>query len=748
MSTERERLERIRILDVARVENSFEFLNIVEITAEIFNAPIAAITVLDSDTQWFFASKGLQIDRSERCDAFCNITIEQDTPFVVEDALAQAAFAHNRYVTEDPHLRFYAGAPISLTPGLRIGALIVIDQAPRKVDSGRLRQLERLADVAAEAFRQRGHVACVEQLSKKLTERERFTHAQNQLLQETQEVFEVASELANFGSWSLDFETNTVTWSRGVKRIHGVADDFEPTLENAISFYEPEARPAIEAWVRKAIASGEDYSIEQPIRTAAGERKTVRSIGRVGRDEHNVPKRLYGCALDVTEERCRQEITERLATRDALTDLMNRRSIEAAYAKRLAVESDATTLQLMLLDLDHFKFVNDSEGHAVGDRVLQCFAQLLRRSARSSDSVARLGGDEFLMMIESPDADAGARVAERVLAQARQEPLLCNRATPVSTSIGLSGVSSKGLDFAAALKCADVALYEAKRLGRNRMVRYQPSLGASHVKRREELTRLAAALDEGRVAPAYQMQRRLSDGRLCGFEALARVHDPERGLLTPGAFPTAFQDRACVNRISNTILEQVAADAAKVRALGLDFGRISVNVAELQLLDEDFEERLDDLVMRRQLSHEDFVLELTETILLSAAADRVKERLARLQRRGVAVAFDDFGTGYASLTHLRAMPIDQLKIDRSFVGSLLTDQTCRTITKSIVEMASMLGIETVAEGVETIEVAETLRGFNCDLVQGFLYSKPVLFDAMLEQLRAENRPIVHQSSTG
>jgi len=286
------------------------------------------------------------------------------------------------------------------------------------------------------------------------------------------------------------------------------------------------------------------------------------------------------------------------------------------------------------------------------------------------------------------------------------------------------------------MKRADLALYEAKRQGRAQVAVYDSGLGDAFHVRQSTLRAVDHALRAGQIVPCYQPTFCLETGALAGFEALARWQHPERGLLAPGAFREAIDDPALATRISEAVLATLVADAARLRALGLRFGRLAINVTELQLLDNGFLGRLDEWLAANAVGYGDLTIELTENILLSRRTETIRQRLETLSARGAQIAFDDFGTGFASLTHLREFRIDRLKIDTSFVRTLTTDSSSAAIVAGLVYMAHKLGIEVVAEGIEDGATERCVREMGCDVGQGWHYARPLPLDGVVAFIRA------------
>lgn len=724
----------VAALDIVCADFCPRLGGIVEIAAQAFDAPIAVIAVMDATGEWPVWSLDGRHAFGPRDAAIAAAVIAEGAALAVPNALTDPRLGAVAAAQPEGPAVAYAGAPISMTTGAAFGVLYVADRQARAFTPDQLGVLDRLAELAGDTFRLRSEARARAQLATQAEEARALAEQKFRELRDAHALFDLASKLADLGWWRFDPATQSVSWSDGIRRIHRVSEDYAPTLEGALGFYDAADRPAIVEEISKCVEQGERFEFERPLRTADGRRRWVRSFGRM------VDGILVGCLQDVTERHSSDEAIELLATRDPATGVQNRRALEAAYEKlRRRVDFERTPHRMLLIDLDNFKQVNEIDGFDVGDQMLMRCATLLRELVRSEDFVARIGADEFVVLqAEGERGSADLSIADRLIARLAAEPALVDRPQPVTASIGEVRLDDPQLRFSEALRRADMALAHARQgNARGRAALYTNGLGDASSKRSSVLKMADAALRDDRIVAFYQQKRSLSTGEICGFEALARLKHPSRGVLAPGQFLAAFDDMLTATRISEAVLTQAAADAARLRDLGLLHGRIAVNITERQLLDPTFCDRLDALVSAHDLRHDMFVLEMTENTLLSRSVETIQDRLTALSERGVVMSFDDFGTGWASLTHLRVFSIDQLKIDRSFVRPLLTDESCRAITQSMLQMATALGIETVAEGVEDAETAELLAAMGCDKVQGFYYAKPAPFEDAVAQLRAQ-----------
>ncbi len=451
---------------------------------------------------------------------------------------------------------------------------------------------------------------------------------------------------------------------------------------------------------------------------------------------------LIWVRTDITPLKQAELEAKERARRDPLTGLLNR----AGFIGLLKAKAEAHARYhpdeppsgcLLVLDVDHFKSVNDVYGHDAGDRLLITIARRLERSIRKTDVAARLGGDEFALFLSDTGPDsARSRVEQIILGACRATSIGPLRLLP-SLSVGAAIAGQDGTDCETLLRHADRALYEAKREGRGRAVFYCDRLAEELADRRRLAERLRRALAADRIEVALQPQLQLADGAIVGFEALARWTDGDTP-VPPVAFVAAAEEHGLAERLGRAVTRRAL---AAIRTLRLASGlavRVSVNVSTAQLLAEDFAEQIEALLAEAALPPEALELEITETVLLDRSFARISETLRRLRQRGIRLALDDFGTGHASLSHLGTLAADSLKIDRSFVSAIGVDRRRELIVRTIIGLARGLGLDCVAEGVESRQQFEFLECYGCSLVQGYLIGRPMpVGDA--EALLRENR---------
>ncbi|HRC72415.1 MAG TPA: EAL domain-containing protein [Candidatus Competibacter sp.] len=430
-------------------------------------------------------------------------------------------------------------------------------------------------------------------------------------------------------------------------------------------------------------------------------------------------------ATDITEQKQAEQRIEHLAYYDALTDLPNRTLLaqRAELALALAARRDEE-LALLFLDLDRFKEVNDSLGHAEGDTLLVQVATRLKSLLRNSDTVCRLGGDEFVLLLPDAGRDGAPKVADKILAAFREPFTVAGHSLRVTVSVGAALYPHDGITFDDLLKNADTALYRAKQEGRNTQVSYAREMNVAAFERLVLESELRKAIECGQLVAYFQPKVYLSDGRLAGAEALVRWLHPERGLISPGFFIPVAEASGLIVALGDWMLEAVCRQLAAWREAGFPPLTVAVNLAARHFRDLECVGRIQNLLAAHDLPPQALELELTESTLLDGGA-RTTETLLALQHLGIGLAIDDFGTGYSSLGYLKRLPITALKIDQSFVRDLVTDTDDRVLAATIVNLSHSLGLGVVAEGVETEEQRRILLEQGCDFAQGYLFGPPV-----------------------
>lgn len=466
------------------------------------------------------------------------------------------------------------------------------------------------------------------------------------------------------------------------------------------------------------------------------------SVGTVSRDRRDVllsavsvqvdgATCIISSLVDITGRKAVEERIRIAAQHDVLTGLPNRALFQTTLDAAIAeAEASGARVGLILIDLDAFKEVNDTLGHEAGDALLKEVARRLSGAIGPRDLVARLGGDEFVIIAACEAERHWPSLRIHALSQAILEVLgpamaVSGRVVSPRASLGLALFPEHAANAVDLFTNADLALYAAKAAGRNRATSFVPALRADIEHRVSVAREMRVALERGGLVPYYQPKVSLSSGEIVGFEALARWQHPSRGLLAPGSFATVFDDPEIGIAVGDALARQIFADVAGWIARGFDPGRVFLNLSSAQFAQDDLAERLIEALADAGLAHDRIGVEVTETVLLGGHGDRVSAVLATLHAVGVSVALDDFGTGYASLTHLKQYPVDEIKVDRSFVRDLERDPNDAAIVTAVVQLGQSLGLTVTAEGVESEAQVAFLREQGCAFAQGYLYGKPM-----------------------
>jgi diguanylate cyclase (GGDEF)-like protein/PAS domain S-box-containing protein len=437
---------------------------------------------------------------------------------------------------------------------------------------------------------------------------------------------------------------------------------------------------------------------------------------------------------DISDRRERESKLLRLASQDTLTGLSNRHRFSTLLSECL--ESDGAA-SIILLDLDGFKEVNDTQGHLIGDSLLQAIGVRLPYMLGRHAEVARIGGDEFAVLLQGVSDPIEVHSQAQAILEAFRQPFeLGGRILELGTSIGIACAPAHGTDPEELIASADFALYKAKADGGNVIRLYDATMRSETSARRALRDELLKAHHSGQLELFYQPQVSLRDKSIVGVEALLRWHHPQRGLLSPSIFMPALDQSALALEIGWWTLDQAAERAGMLQALGFDI-KVAVNLFPGQLRAPNLIHKVANALQRHSLRADRLELEVTETIAL-ADDDRSFEAMTSVRNLGVGIAFDDFGTGYASLSSLQRYPLTTLKIDKGFVQHINDRSSDFAITRALVSLSREMGLKTIAEGIETEEQERTLIELGCPSGQGYLYGKAVPFPTLIDFLQKAN----------
>jgi diguanylate cyclase (GGDEF)-like protein/PAS domain S-box-containing protein len=496
------------------------------------------------------------------------------------------------------------------------------------------------------------------------------------------------------------------------------------------------------------IAAAEPFDFEYRMHAADGRVLWIWEKTAIQRDAAGRPAAVNGVMLDVTELRATQDALlaeaerragdrERFeaalkrqaeehrhhALHDELTGLPNRRRLYEALHEQMGIVDPSDGFALLLVDLDRFKEVNDVLGHQSGDELLCQVAARFGREVREDDVLARLGGDEFAVLVSGRNgAEAGLEIARRLSGALEREFLLSDVPVHVEASIGIARFPHDGRDATALLRCADSAMYAAKDLS-TELELFDGERDHHSPTRLKRLGELRRALSRGELVLHYQPKLKLGTGDVVGVEALVRWQHPEQGLLPPGEFVPLAEQTGLIKPLTSFVLRRALEQLSHWQRAGHDLS-VAVNVSERSLLDPEFPAEVARVLSATGVRSDHLELEITEGTIM-ADPERAAGVLRRLDALGVSLSLDDFGTGYSSLSRLRELPIDEIKIDRSFAARIEADARDLAIMRSTIELGHNLGCSVVAEGLETAEALDCVAALGCDTGQGFHIARPL-----------------------
>lgn len=676
---------------------------VVQIAVRMFGMPVAAVNMIGSDHVFFAAATGIGEVNMGRDVSFCAHAITQHDVMVVGDASRDERFHDNPLVTAPGGVRFYAGVPLLSVEGQPLGALCIIDSQPHedfsRDDCERLRELARMAADRLELRR-------IEVASAR-----------------TRPLFEEYAGTSPTPVVWFDCWGEIVAWNEAAASLFGY--ELAEGAGQAFELLLPERQRS----AFRGLISGASDATSLDGMAVPGEITGVRkdgselSLGLTLFSWSEKGKLKFEAVLkDLTARQREEEALRQLASVDVLTGLANRGQFYRCAEEVLVQSRPASVL---MIDLDGFKDVNDSLGHAVGDGILREVAQRLDRLASAGATVARIGGDEFAILepnLLSPEH--AMRFAQAVIASIAEPILIDAHEIRVAASCGVALAPLHAQEALELVGNADLALFKAKSSGRSHAFVFLPALKMEAAARHLYGMELHRAVANGEFLLFYQPQVSLRDGSLRGAEALIRWQHPQRGLLSPAAFLPSLEGGPLAAIVGAWILDEACAQAAYWRRNGAPNLRMGVNLFGAQFRMGNLVTQVLEALERHGLPAEALELEITENIVLNHD-DTVLSTLQTLRSYGVGIAFDDFGTGYASLSLLKTYPLSRIKIDRSFVIGMLETQQDLSVIRAILDMARSFDLETIAEGIETSAQRDRLRAERCTEGQGYLFAKPM-----------------------
>ena len=488
------------------------------------------------------------------------------------------------------------------------------------------------------------------------------------------------------------------------------------------------------------LRAGRTWSGETLLRRKDGSFVPVLGTATPFFDDRGHPAGMIGVSTDISERKALEAELERRASHDLLTGLYNRRVFVDRLGQallRTTRRKNSLKVGVLFMDLDRFKTINDYLGHEAGDRLLVTVAERFKQRLRPDDVLARFGGDEFAVLLENVENPSEViRVAQRI-GEALQEPLTVDdHQVSVSTSVGIAlGTAHANDDPEGMLREADVAMYRAKEQGPGHYAVFDPAMQTRAQERIELEAELRRALEQGEFVLFYQPEVSLHNGSMVGFEALLRWQHPERGLLKPSAFVPLAEETDLITPIGTWVLEEACRQAKRWEEEHLPAppATMEVNLSARQLARRGLAQTVEEALRRANLAAHALALDITETVLIGASEHNA-QALEALKKMGIRLYLDDFGTGYSSLSYLKRLPVDRVKVDRTFVKGLGGNATDTALVRMIIDLCHTLGIEVLAEGVETSDQAALLKDMGCDLGQGYYFARPLRSEELAEQL--------------
>ncbi|MDF2493772.1 MAG: hypothetical protein K0S66_706 [Sphingomonas sp.] len=560
-----------------------------------------------------------------------------------------------------------------------------------------------------------------------------------QALRDSEERFRLAAQAAGLGIWDYDAVHQRREWSAEFKDMLGLSPHVIPSLDTAMAVVVPEDRHLLQALATAAWSgdSSAQFDVTLRVRRANDlEERWMQTSGWRIRTSTGRLERILVTIRDVTEERTAKERIRWTATHDALTGIPNRSHFTGELESALAATTPGSQLALVLLDLDHLKEMNDTIGHDAGDMLLKTFARRLQQAFGPRAAVGRLGGDEFAVLLTGVAGDRVQAHVERALLRLREPFEFDGHTCDTQATAGAALFPTHGTTADELLKSADIALYVGKAHRRGEMSLFQPAMRAEVQRRASMLNVARVAVRDNLIVPFYQPKICLATGRIAGFEALLRWHHDLLGVQGPDTIASAFDDLGLAIAIGDRMLAGIATDMRRWMDQGAPPVPVALNLSPAEFRHDGLVDRITRPFQERGVPFDRIELEITETVLLGRDTDRLEATLATFHDHGFRIALDDFGTGYASLTHLKAFPVDVIKIDKTFVSNLRADSDDAAIADAIITLAQRLDMEVVAEGVEQAEQARYLARRGCDYAQGFLFSEALPADEAIAMLRS------------
>jgi diguanylate cyclase (GGDEF)-like protein len=716
---ERERLAALYEYDILDTPRDPLFDSLTALAAQVCDVPIAQLSLIDRQRQWFKSLHGLTgVSQTPRDVAFCTHTILGSEILEVPDTRQDARFHDSSLVVAapggaigQPRIRFYAGMPLRDGRGFGLGALCVMDYQPRQLTASQRLALESLGRLAVSLLEQRLAERKLRESERQATEREQRQKLIVDLGQRALADPDADALMEN--AVRLVSETLGFEYCRVLELAHGGLN-----LVSRATVGTPP--PGNDTGSRvAALISGPQgpYGLLE-----------VRSVvaGRVTTEVTNFVQSVANIVGTALARRRADEQLAYAAQFDILTGLTNRQLFRDRIAQAISrAVRKKRPIAVVVLNLDGFKLVNNGHGHAAGDRVLIQVAERLISCVSAYDTVSRLGADEFAIALSNIDqAEEVAPVVQRVLHTLAQPFELDDGEAFISATAGVSIFDTDGSDAHTLIKNAELAMHRAREKGRNFYEFFAPEMNQRGLERMRMERGLRRALERGEFLLHYQPKVSAATGKIRGAEALLRWQHPERGLVLPTEFIPILEETGLIVPVGLWVLESACEQIRRWERAGIEVECIGINLSARQFQQPNFDVHMRRAIESSGIAPDKIELEITESMLMHDPTQAI-QTLGRLKQLGVSLSVDDFGTGYSGLSYLKQLPLDSLKIARNFISNIAHDPDDAAIALAIINLAHNLGLRVVAEGVESEAQARFLASHYCDYLQGFYFSLPL-----------------------
>jgi len=544
-----------------------------------------------------------------------------------------------------------------------------------------------------------------------------------------------AQRIAHVGSWEYNITDDILTLSDEVYRTFGIKRNTKINWNLFKSFISEKDIEYIDSVLDSAIKNGSSFDIKYEVVTN-NKVINIHTRGKV-RKKADGSAKMTAVSMDISQETKNKKIIEKLAYYDSLTNLPNRSLLKDRVHKALQnAQRYKNKIAIIFLDLDHFKLINDTLGHSIGDKLLIYISKLLKQQLRESDTLSRIGGDEFVILLPNINLISDVeRLANKILSAFKGQHIIDKHQLYITTSIGISIYPDSSNDMDELITNADTAMYDAKQDGRNNYKIYSKSMG-NHISSQMSIEQdlKDAVNNKTGLEVFYQPKIDTNTNTISGAEALIRWNHPTKGLIFPDDFIHVAESTGIILDMGNWIIEESISQIKEWNNLGFIDIKIAINLSPRQFQDKNLVPFIFSMISKYDINPKQLEFEITETMSMSNISATLRV-LNELKKIGVSIAIDDFGTGYSSLSYLKRFPINTLKIDKSFVMDMIEDDGDKVIVQTIISMAHSLGFTTVAEGVESDKHVKTLKDMKCDELQGYNFSKAIPKDEFTQFLQ-------------